>query len=124
MNITGPHAECLSFVAEATISKRYAVKIGTAINGIVHADATTVTIGILTNDVDATTKKHASVCVHGVCEAICGAAVTSGTMLAADSAGKLVTATTSDYPFALALETTTADTQYVKVFVFGPGSVT
>jgi len=121
-NITGQHAEMLTLVAEATIAKRYAVKVGTAENGCVVSNATSVSIGILTNAVDS--GDHASVCVHGVCEAICGAAVTAGAALSADSAGKVVTAAGSAYPFAWAMETSTATGEYIKVFVTGPGSVT
>jgi hypothetical protein len=124
VNITGPHAEILTFKAEGTISKRYAVKVGTAENGIVVSNATSVSIGILVADSDATTNLHAPVCVHGVCEAICGAAVTAGAALSADSAGKVVTAAGSAYPFAWAMESSTATGEYIKIFVVGPCSVT
>jgi len=123
VNITGQHAEILTLVAEATISKRYAVKVGTAENGVVVSNATSKTIGILVADSDATTNLHAPVCVHGVCEAITGAAVTAGDVLSADSAGKVVSAASSAYPFAWAMETASATGEYIKIFVVGPGTV-
>lgn len=115
-NITGAYAKCLTYVAEATLTKRYAVKIGTAVNGMVAPTAVTdVTLGILADS--GVTGDHLPVCVFGEVEAIAGAAVTSGTWLTIDSTGRVIAAATTSYVIGFALEDVTTANSYVKIFV-------
>lgn len=115
-NILGQHAIALTYVAEATLTKRYAVAAGTAENGMIAPTAITdVTLGILADS--GVSGDHLAVCVFGECEAIAGAAVTAGTWLTIDTTGRVVPAAATSYVIGFALETCTAANDYVRIFV-------
>lgn len=126
-NITGEHALSTPHVAEAAMTKGYAVKPGTAANGIVVCDGVTdAPLGILAGTVDAAALAAGDVNVtvvrFGKIKAIVAAGVTKGTWLQTDAAGKLKTLASTGYPLAYAEETVTTAGTYAWVFV-NPGGV-
>jgi hypothetical protein len=122
VNILGQHSITLPFNAEATLTKRYAVKKGTADNGMIAPTAITdIPLGILVDS--GVSGDHLAVCVFGECEGISGAAVTAGTWLTIDNTGRLVPAASTSYPLALCLEAAGTADRYMKVFVNPTGVV-
>jgi len=119
-NLLGNGAICHTFVAEATLTKRYAVKWGTAANGIIAPTAITdVVPGILVDS--GVTGDHLSVCVFGEVQAIAGAAVSAGEWVGIDTTGRIVPAAATSYMVGWAMEPVLAANSYVRIFVMKTG---
>lgn len=100
------NANCLTFKADAAISKGMAVKAGSDRNHVAKATAATQKIiGLAMNDAATAEDKVEVALPGGGAKGLCGDTVSFGDLLTADSAGKLVATTTAnDKVVAQALE--------------------
>lgn len=106
--------------ADLSSSQYLAVIVATNDFGVsLSTAATAPSHGILQNKPKA--GQAADVRFLGVSKAVAGAAFTRGTALMVNGSGQLITATTGNYPIALALESATASGDIRSVMVLNNG---
>jgi len=105
--------------ADLSTKQFYAVKITAARAVNVASSGGEAIYGILQNN--PTSGLAADVGILGVSKAIIGAAVSAGDYLMTDTAGKLITATSTNHRVAQALEAGTTSGQLITV-ALGPNS--
>lgn len=95
----------------------HAVKVGAADHEATISGDGDLSLGILQNDPIA--GEAAEIEMDGISKAVIGASVSRGDKLAANAAGKLITAASAKHVVAIALEAGGADGEKISVKVIG-----
>jgi len=106
--------------ADLSSSQFLAVRVATAdFNVVLESTGGVAIMGVLQNKPKAA--QTANVRVSGVTKAVAGAAYTRGTYLMTDTSGRMITATSTNYQVAYALESATAVSEVRSVLLLPNG---
>lgn len=107
-----------SYIAGAAVNPSRIVKNGATSGYVIqNAAATTVSLGVTTQNVSAATGERIDVVHDGIVLVEAGAAITFGVKLTSDGTGRAVTAVATNEVIGVALEAATAAGDLIRMLI-------